>query len=518
MAQLHSLAPMPSAMNISTTFFDGLSSSEGSNLYGLSLLAGLAGILATVYAFKSTDEDGVPYKAGIPFIGAWDFYSRRNSFIQEGIKKLGNVYSFRINRHKVWVVSGENARNRFFGSKNLHFSEGYVILNGDSPSLKDIKVNKNVEDGDMTSWFGKRLTACLRRDRMARNLTLMFQDLDQITERWAGNGQFDPFNDIYNAVFQLTIRAASCREIADDPAAVKRVMQLYWDMENGVSAASRLLGWFPSTVRKRKQQATADLYLLLKGAIDKRKEEGRREDDSVQVLLDEGDGVNDIIQFVMGALFAGIINTGIMSSWLLLFLAVNPEWKTKVLAELREFVSKYTDSTGSMSSQLAQLPPQVWEEEMAVIDLCLRETIRFVMSGSLLRRVLPAQDGEDMSFEGHKASPGTFLAYSVNSIHHDPEIYPDPLKWDPSRFERGEDKKAHWAFLGWGVGRHPCLGMRFAKLEVKVILAQFLMKYDYSAVDAAGKPVDILPEPDRDNLSRPRPVKPVYIKYQSIVA
>ncbi|KAH8114660.1 cytochrome P450 [Phellopilus nigrolimitatus] len=353
---------------------------------------------------------------------------------------------------------------------------------------------------------------------MARNLTLMFQDLDQITERWAGNGQFDPSNDIYNAVFQLTIRATSCREIADDPVAVKRVAQLYWDMENGVSAASRLLTWFPSTVRKRKQQATADLCLLLKGAIDKRKEEGRREDDSVQVLLDEGDGVNDVIQFVMRALFAGIINTGIMSSWLLLFLAVNPEWKTKVLAELREFVSKYTDSTGSMSSQLAQLPPQVWEEEMAVIDLCLRETIRFVMSGSLLRRVLPAQDGEDMSFEGHKASPGTFLAYSVNSVHHDPEIYPDPYKWDPSRFSRGEDKRQHWAFLGWGVGRHPCTGMRFAKLEIKVILALFLLKYDYSAVDATGLSVNTLPEPDRDNLSKPRPMKPVFIKYQSIVA
>ncbi|KAH8115445.1 cytochrome P450 [Phellopilus nigrolimitatus] len=500
-------------MNISTTFLDGLSSTEGPNLYGLGLLTGLAGVLATVYVFKSTDEDGVPYKASVPFIGAWGFYSRRYSFIQEGLKKLGNVYSFRINRHKVWVVSGEEARNRFFGSKNLHFTEGYAILNGDAPSLKDINVKRDVDVGDMVEQIEDialtldllllsqvlvwQTTNCFNNPI---DLTLMFQDLDQITEKWSGNGQFDPFNDIYNTVFQLTIRAASCLEIADDPVAVKRVMQLYWDMENSVSPASRLLTWFPSTVRKRKQQATADLYLLLKGVIDKRKEEGRREDDTVQVLLDEGDGVNDIIQFVMGALFAGIVNTGIMASWLLLFLAVNPEWKTKVLAELREFVSKYTDSTGSMSSQLAQLPPQVWEEEMAVIDMCLRETIRFVMTGTALRRVLPAQDGEDMSFEGHKAPPGTFLAYLVNSVHHDPEIYPDPFKWDPSRFARGEDKKEHWAFLGWGVGRHPCLGMRFAKLEVKVILAQFLMKYDYSAVDAAGKPVDTLPEPDRENL------------------
>ena len=47
-------------------------------------------------------------------------------------------------------------------------------------------------------------------------------------------------------------------------------------------------------------------------------------------------------------------------------------------------------------------------------------------------------------------------------MHHDTTIYPDSDKWDPSRYlpERAEDKKAELGWLGWGVGRHPCLGMK----------------------------------------------------------
>lgn len=44
----------------------------------------------------------------------------------------------------------------------------------------------------------------------------------------------------------------------------------------------------------------------------------------------------------------------------------------------------------------------------------------------------------------------------------DPSVYPNPEKWDPSRYlpDRAEDKKVSMGYLGWGIARHPCLGMR----------------------------------------------------------
>lgn len=73
------------------------------------------------------------------------------------------------------------------------------------------------------------------------------------------------------------------------------------------------------------------------------------------------------------------------------------------------------------------------------------------------------------------------------------------LRFDPSRYERLEDKKQNIAFVGWGAGRHPCIGMRFAKLEIKCITAMFLSGFDYDVVDDKDQVLYKLPEPSRNN-------------------
>ena len=123
-----------------------------------------------------------------------------------------------------------------------------------------------------------------------------------------------------------------------------------------------------------------------------------------------------------------------MASWVTLYLGANPSWREKVLNQTRDFVTKYA-STGSgasasLSSQLALVPAKVWEEDMSALDLCLRETIRLTLTGTMLRRVLPPgrgnDDAEDVVFEGRKVSPGSFVAYPVTDAHLDPQIYTDP--------------------------------------------------------------------------------------------
>jgi hypothetical protein len=48
-------------------------------------------------------------------------------------------------------------------------------------------------------------------------------------------------------------------------------------------------------------------------------------------------------------------------------------------------------------------------------------------------------------------------------------------------------------------GRHPCAGMKIAKLELKLVLALMLLNYNYELVNDSGKYPDILLEPDRND-------------------
>jgi cytochrome P450 len=61
-----------------------------------------------------------------------------------------------------------------------------------------------------------------------------------------------------------------------------------------------------------------------------------------------------------------------------------------------------------------------------------------------------------------------FVAYALADVHQDPLVYKEPEKWDPARYlpDRAEDKKKPYSYLGWGAGRHPCLGMRVSDILI----------------------------------------------------
>ncbi|KAJ7508804.1 hypothetical protein B0H11DRAFT_1901594 [Mycena galericulata] len=73
-----------------------------------------------------------------------------------------------------------------------------------------------------------------------------------------------------------------------------------------------------------------------------------------------------------------------------------------------------------------------------------------------------------------------------------------PYKFVPGRYdpEREEGKSAPLAYLAWGAGRHPCARMKVAKLGMKIVLALFLLGFEYEVVDTAERPLDALPQID----------------------
>lgn len=107
--------------------------------------------------------------------------------------------------------------------------------------------------------------------------------------------------------------------------------------------------------------------------------------------------------------------------------------------------------------QLAQLPIEAWGQEFPIIDTCLRESIRLQLLGTAFRKNI-SDNYIPTGKDGESIPPGAFVTYATADIHLDPEVYKDPMKWDPARLmpDRAEDKKKPHAYLGWGTGRHPC--------------------------------------------------------------
>lgn len=76
---------------------------------------------------------------------------------------------------------------------------------------------------------------------------------------------------------------------------------------------------------------------------------------------------------------------------------------------------------------------------------------------------------------------GCAVMIPVYGIHHDPDIYPNPDLFDPSRFDADQIEDRHaYAFLPFGEGPRGCPGVRFSMMETKICLAKLLMNYNFT--------------------------------------
>ncbi|KAL9984592.1 hypothetical protein ACROYT_G006904 [Oculina patagonica] len=97
--------------------------------------------------------------------------------------------------------------------------------------------------------------------------------------------------------------------------------------------------------------------------------------------------------------------------------------------------------------------------KMDYLDMVINETFRIYPPGFVLQR----DCNETCTIKGVTIPKGTSVTIPCYAIHHDPEIWPEPEKFDPERFTETKKAKRHpYTFLPFGFGPHNCVGMRFA--------------------------------------------------------
>ncbi|XP_055697201.1 cytochrome P450 6a9-like [Phlebotomus papatasi] len=114
--------------------------------------------------------------------------------------------------------------------------------------------------------------------------------------------------------------------------------------------------------------------------------------------------------------------------------------------------------------------------EMKYLDRIINETLRkYPVIPNLIRVCHKDYQVPDTK---HIIEKGTSVQIPIYAIHHDPEFYPDPDKFDPERFtEENMKNRNSCAWIPFGDGPRNCVGMRFGMMQTRVGLANLLSKY-----------------------------------------
>jgi cytochrome P450 len=229
----------------------------------------------------------------------------------------------------------------------------------------------------------------------------------------------------------------------------------------------RLPAWVPRAANRRAERARRRLWGLVDGLIAERRAGGGAAgaEDLLNLLLtardpEDGSALDDdtVRDQALILLLAGHETTGTTMALTLHLLGRHPDVQRRVRDEVAAVV-------GGRPVVADDLPRLAYTAQ--VID----ETMRLYPPGHTLVRHAHGAT----TLDGEALPPGHLVAVSVWGVHHNPEVWPDPHRYDPDRFGKGDLGRYH--HLPFGGGPRGCIGQHLATAELVVAVATLVRAF-----------------------------------------
>ncbi|KZO90350.1 cytochrome P450 [Calocera viscosa TUFC12733] len=158
-------------------------------------------------------------------------------------------------------------------------------------------------------------------------------------------------------------------------------------------------------------------------------------------------------------------------------------------ARIREEVMEFIPESVTLDDYLKSGPPSFQSlQQLPFLSAFTKEVLRFYppVPGLLPRVVGP--DG--LTVRNKFIPPGTVIAMQSYTIHRDPEVFPEPDVFKPSRWMNKSEielKAMDARFIAFSIGVRACVGQEFAMAQIFIFVALWCRFYE------------ITPAPGSDN-------------------
>ncbi|BCR95244.1 cytochrome P450 [Aspergillus luchuensis] len=460
---------------------------------GLSSLLAVSVILNVLrqLLFKNPNEPPLVFH-WFPFIGSTISYGMDPyKFFFDCRAKYGDIFTFILLGKKTTVYLGTRGNDFILNGKlrDVCAEEVYSPLTTpvfgrnvvyDCPNAKLMEQKKFVKFG-------------LTSDALRSYVRLITNEVDDFVEHSAAFQGSSGVFDVCKTIAEITIYTAS-RSLQGKEVRSRfdsTFAELYHDLDMGFAPINFMLPWAPLPHNRKRDAAQKKMTETYMEIVKERRTGGNKKDSEDMVwnlmscVYKDGTPVPDeeIAHMMIALLMAGQHSSSSTASWIVLHLARNPE----IMEEL------YAEQIRVLGSDL---PPLTYEN-LQKLDLhakVIKETLRIhAPIHSIIRAVknpMPVDGTPYVIPTSHNvlSSPGVTARSE--------EYFPNPLKWDPHRWDetiaanaKEEDqidygyglvsKGTNSPYLPFGAGRHRCIGEQFAYVQLGAITAALVRLFKF---------------------------------------
>jgi sterol 14-demethylase len=427
------------------------------------------------FATTTTPETAGPAHPGgqpVPVLsGAWPLLGHLLELRSHPIElfarvrsELGEVGEVNFAGNRVVMMMGEEAQEAFFRGSDEQLDQAAAY-----PFMTPVFGRGVVFDGTPEQRKQALRNQSLTAKFMQGHAETIASEVQRMMRSLGDAGEID----LLDFFAELTMYTSSAcligKEFREELNA--RTFRIFYELERGTDAIAYVNPHLPIPAFRARDRARRRLVEMLEGIFEKRRSDPDAKRELFDILLTIKDEhgrprytIDQITGMFISMMFAGHHTTSGSAAWTLIELLKSPHVLKNVVAELDAIYADGRDVSHQALREIPQLEHSIQEALRLHPPLIL-----------LMRKVM-----FDFHYKGWTIPAGKLVGVSPAVSNRMPECFPDPDRFDPTRYEdgRNEDRQL-FAWIPFGAGRHRCVGSAFAMMQLKAIFSDLLLHFEF---------------------------------------
>ncbi|MBL1178297.1 cytochrome P450 [Pantanalinema sp. GBBB05] len=387
-------------------------------------------------------------------------------------REYGDIFTMHLSGLGPFVIVGQPQAIQEIFAQDSRFDVGRAN------HLAEPLIGKNsllLMDGDRHRRERKLLMPSFHGERLQTYANQICLIASQVADQWQVNQPFIMRSAMQQVSLEVILQIVFGISEGDRYQQLKPLLTAWLDMTDSPLRSSMLFlpflqqtwgGWTPWAQMKHRQRQIHD---LLQAEIAQRRSQPAPDCTDILSLMmavrdEAGQALSDaeLRDELLTLLFAGHETTATTLAWAFYQIHRQPQIREKLGQELDSL------GTGAAPLEIAQLP---------YLTAVCQETLRMY---PVIPVLFPRLTKSAMTIAGYSLEAETTLMPSGYLVHYREDLYPHAQEFRPERFL--ERQFAPHEYLPFGGGSRRCLGYALAQLEMKLVLATILSKYELALV------------------------------------